>query len=272
VATASSIEGSFNFRDTGGTPLAAGGLTREGVLYRSDALSGLTARGLEQLAATPVGVIVDFRTPMERMMAPDRLPATRPFRVVELALLEGALTGFAQQAMQAGAQSGDPDAAAAAVGEALAQLPSLGELYVSMLEHGGTAFAELARLVGGTGDAPDEADAVLVHCTAGKDRTGVAIALLLDAAGATREAVIADYASSEANLSGAWAESMFTMITAMGVPRTAELDALVAATPAAAITRALDWVDGEHGGSAAYLRTGGLTEAELAALRARLVD
>ena len=98
--------------------------------------------------------------------------------------------------------------------------------------------------------------AVLVHCTAGKDRTGVAIALLLDAVGAERTAVIGDYASSEANLSGAWAERMFTMIAAMGVPRTAALDELIAATPAAAIAEALAWVDREHGGSAGLPRLG----------------
>ena len=59
---------------------------------------------------------------------------------------------------------------------------------------------------------------MLVHCTAGKDRTGVAIALLLDAVGAERDAVVADYAASEANLSGAWADRMFAMIDAMGIP------------------------------------------------------
>ena len=265
MATASSIEGSFNFRDTGGMPLTSGGATRSGVLYRSDALSGLTPAGLEQVAATDIGVIVDFRTPMERMMAPDRLPASRAFRVVELALLEGALSGLAQQAMQAGAPGGDPDAAAAAVGAALAQLPSLGALYVSMLTHGAEAFAELARLVA------TEDSAVLVHCTAGKDRTGVAIALLLDAVGAERDAVVADYAASEANLSGAWADSMFAMIDAMGVP-IPTLDELIAATPPAAIEEALAWVDREHGGSAAYLRSGGLTGAGLAGLRRRLTD
>ncbi len=265
---ATSLEGAFNFRDTGGTPLASGGTTPSGVLYRSDALSGLTPAGLEQLAATGIGVIVDFRTPIERMMAPDRLPATRAFRVVELALLEGALTGLAQQAMQAGAQEGDPDAAAAAVQEALVRLPSLGSLYVSMLTHGAEAFAEVARLVARADDS--DAAAVLVHCTAGKDRTGVAIALLLDAVGAERTAVIDDYTSSEANLSGAWAERMFTMIAAMGVPRTAALDELIAATPAAAIAEALAWVDREHGGSAAYLGSGGLSDLELAALRSRL--
>ncbi|HYI51767.1 MAG TPA: tyrosine-protein phosphatase [Microbacterium sp.] len=267
---AASLDGSFNFRDTGGMPLRDGGSTRAGVLYRSDALSGLTPTGLEQLATTSIGVIVDFRSPIERMMAPDRLPATRPFRVVELALLEGALTGLAQQAMQAGAQAGDPDAAASAVQHALAQLPRIGELYVSMLTHGGAAFAELARLVAAPDDVPQDAAAVLVHCTAGKDRTGVGIALLLDAVGADRDAVIADYTSSEANLSGAWAERMFAMISAMGVPRSPELDALVAGTPASAIAEAFEWIDGEHADSAAYLRSNGVTVAELDALRRRL--
>jgi protein-tyrosine phosphatase len=264
---AASLEGSFNFRDTGGMPLREGGSTRAGVLYRSDALSGLTDRGLEDLASTDIGVIVDFRTPMERGMAPDRLPPARSVRIVELPLLEGALAGMAQHAMTA-AQSGDPDAAAAAVSDALAQLPSLAALYVSMLTHGAPAFAELARLVAAADH--EDAEAVLVPCTAGKDRTGVAIALLLDAVGADRAAVVADYTASEARLEGAWADGMFAMIALMGVPRTPALDELVAGTPAAAIEAALAWVDREHGGSAAYLRSGGLTDDELAALRRRL--
>ena len=57
---------------------------------------------------------------------------------------------------------------------------------------------------------------------------------------------------------------MFAMIDAMGVPRTPTLDELVTATPPAAIAEALAWVDREHGGSAAYLRSGG---SPIAALR-----
>jgi len=253
------IDGLQNFRDTGGTPLTSGGATRPGVLYRSEALSTLTPRGVEQLAATDIGVIADFRTDLERAMAPDLLPESRTFQVVALPLLEGAMTGFAQAA--------DPDAAQQAVAAALSQLPGLGDLYVSMLEHGAASFAEVARLTASsTDDAPT---AVLVHCTAGKDRTGVAVALVLDAVGAERSAVVADYAASAERLAGPWAERMRGLITSMGVPLTPELDALVTATPAGAIEQALAWVD-EQGGSAAYLRSGGLTDAELDALRARL--
>lgn len=257
------IAGLQNFRDTGGTPLAGGGATRTGVLFRSEALSALTAEGVDQLAATDIGVIADFRTPMERSMAADVLPTSRPFRVVELPLLEGALTGMAQQAPVAD----DPDAAAAAIALALSQLPTLGDLYVSMLEQGAASFAELARLVAVSSEEPPTA--VLVHCTAGKDRTGVAVALLLDAVGADRDAVVADYASSEGNLAGPWAERMRAMVGAMGVPLTPAVDALLTGTPASAIEQALVWTDA-RGGASAYLGSGGLTDDELDRLRARL--
>lgn len=257
------IDGLQNFRDTGGTPLADGGATRSGVLYRSEALSALTLDGLAQLAETDIGVIADFRTAIERSMAADQLPDSRRFRIVELPLLEGALTGMAQQAPIAD----DPDAAASAIATALSQLPTLGDLYVSMLGQGAASFAELARLVAAATDDPPTA--VLVHCTAGKDRTGVAVALLLDSVGADRAAVVADYSSSAANLAGPWADRMRAMVTGMGVPLTPPVDALLTGTPPEAIEQALAWVD-EHGGSAAYLRSGGLTEDELAALRARL--
>lgn len=258
------IEGLQNFRDTGGTPLRDGGETRSRVLYRSEALSALTPAGLDSFAATDIGVIADFRTGAERGMAADLLPDSRPFTVVELPLLEGALTGMAQQAPIAD----DPDAAKAAIAAAVSRIPALGDLYVSMLGQGAASFAQLARLVAAATDDPPTA--VLVHCTAGKDRTGVAVALLLEAVGADRSAVVADYSSSAANLAGPWADRMRAMVTAMGVPLTPAVDTLLTGTPPAAIEQALTWVDAQ-GGAASYLQSGGLTGDELAALRLRLV-
>jgi protein-tyrosine phosphatase len=255
------IEGLVNFRDTGGTPVSGGLLTRSGVLYRSAALNAHTDTGLTQLAATPIGVIADFRTEIEQRLAPDRVPATRAFDTVTLSLLEGALP---QPAIGA-----DGAAPPESVALALTQLPTLGDLYVSMLSHGAEVFAQLARLVIASRD--DEPTAVLVHCTAGKDRTGVSVALLLDAVGAERDALVTDYASSQANLAGPWAEGMLGMVAAMGVPITPELRALVTETPPSAIEQALAWIDAEHGSSLAYLRSGGLASVELDLLRERLV-
>lgn len=107
----STIEGLYNFRDTGGLPLAAGGATRPGVLYRSDALSAVTDAGLTALAQTSIGVVVDFRTPAERTTAPDRLPPSRPFRTVDLSILEGAMADMAAEFLGPDA-SRDPDAIA----------------------------------------------------------------------------------------------------------------------------------------------------------------
>ena len=267
------LDGLQNFRDLGGLPLAAGGSVRSDVLYRSEGLIGLTDTGVADLSASPIGVIVDFRTPMEQAAAPDRLPADRALEVVELSVLEGALTGAAGAAARA---DGPIDTGAAK--QILATLPRLSELYVQMLEHGATSFAEASRRVAtaGVNEAPRDAasvdgnaSAVLIHCTAGKDRTGVAVALVLDAVGVDRDAVIADYAVSERNLAGPWADRMLAGIEQMGAPLTPGIRELVTGTPPAAIAQALSWLD-ERGGSAAYLKSGGLTDAELDALRTGL--
>lgn len=259
-----SVDGLYNFRDTGGMPLSGGGSTRAGVLFRSDALTGLTPQGEEQLAATPVGVIVDFRTPQERESGPDRIPASRPFRSVELSILQGAVAEMAKDFLGDGATTPSPEAISAA----MTQLPTIDELYIGMLQGGASAFAQVARLIGAsTDDAPT---AVLVHCTAGKDRTGVAAALMLSAVGAEREAVVADYASSQRNLAGPWADGMVHMVESFGIPMTPAFHTLLTGTPPEAMETALDWVAANHGDAAGYLASGGLTDDELGALRARL--
>ena len=256
------IDGTYNARDTGGLPLTGGGRTRQGVLYRSDALHTATDDGLETLSASPIGTIVDFRTEDERRDAPNRLPADRPVRVRELSLLEGAMTG-APAAPSRGAEPMDENAMRAL----LARIPSLSALYTSMLEHAAPAFAEVARLIAVPEDPAHPA--VLVHCSAGKDRTGVATALMLDAAGVERAAIVADYTSSQDNLAGEWADRMLTRAETWGVPMVPAITDLVTATPRAAIEAAFAWID-ERGGSAAYLLGGGLTPVELDGLRERI--
>ena len=256
------IEGLYNFRDTGGLPLTAGGTTRTGVLFRSAALGALTPNGLDELAATDIGVVVDFRTQSERSAAPDRIPHSRPFQVVNLSLLQGAMSDMTRGLAPSGAVPNQEQ-----ITEALKMIPTLGDLYTGMLKDGAAQFTEVARLIAaGTDDAPS---GVLVHCTAGKDRTGVATALMLEVAGVEREAVVEDYAASAAHLAGPWADGMLSQITAAGIPLTPALQTLVTGTPPEAIEQALAWVDEHHGGAAGYLRSGGIGDAELQTLGAR---
>lgn len=234
-------------------PLAGGGRTKPGVLYRSDALSNLTPQGLQQLSGSGISVIVDYRTPAEAQMAPDRLPVSVEFTKVNLPLLEGAFTGTAQEAMQRAGLH--PEAAARAVQAALDRLPDLGEVYTGMLQHGAPEFAATARAI------TSAQGSTLVHCTAGKDRAGVSIALVLDAVGVEQDAVIADYEQSERSLAGEWSERMLGMVASMGVPVNEQIVALVTRAPADAVRTALAWVQEHHGSSAGYLRSGGLTGA-----------
>lgn len=257
------LEGTYNFRDTGGIPLTSGGSIRPGILFRSDALSGLTPSGLEEFAATPVGVVVDLRTPQEREISPNRIPTTRSMQSVDLSILAGSM---AQMASSLLGNDGSPsEAAIARLDE---ELPALADLYTAILQSGASAFAEVARYIARSTD--DSETAVLVHCTAGKDRTGVATALMLEAAGAERDAIVADYASSQQYLAGEWADSMLRMISSAGLPITPKLRALITETSPDAIDRALTWVDEGFGGVTGYLASGGLTDAELAGLRTRL--
>jgi hypothetical protein len=120
------------------------------------------------------------------------------------------------------------------------------------------------RLLGGSDAGP-----ALVHCAAGKDRTGVLLALVLDAVGVERAAVIADYA-----LSAQHVEAMFRRWTAaagLEMP-----DDLTPHLPRAeVIATVLARLDDEHGrdgrgGAVGWLRANGLDDASLARLRARL--
>ncbi|GAA4518647.1 hypothetical protein GCM10023160_01130 [Brachybacterium paraconglomeratum] len=285
----SMFPGTFNARDVGGLPLVGGGTVRAGVLLRSDALATLTDEGLALLER--VGTVVDLRTPQERETAPNRLPAAGVIRVLERPLLEGAIAQMAEgsagvmaQLASAGPDTGpgaDPGAGPSAemLEQLRAKIPTLATLYSSMLEHGATVFADCARAVAAPAASDPQTEdsqavgsprgAVLLHCTAGKDRTGVAIALLLTAAGVEREAIVADYTRSQSELAGPWAERMLEGMRRAGVPPLPEIEQLMVSTPTSAIEVALTEVDA-RGGSAAYLRSGGLREEELALLRSRL--
>lgn len=260
----SELPGTVNFRDLGGLP-TAGEPTAYGVMFRSDALHALTPAGEAELAASGIGVIVDLRTPIERDLAPDRRPAARRIPDVHLPLLEGAMSHIVGEALEARAL-GDHSALGRAAEAAMSNLPTLGEMYGQMLDHGASPFAQVARLIAHPADA--EHPGVLIHCTAGKDRTGVCTAVILDAVGVERAAIVADYAASQQNLSGPWMDAMTHSIERFGVTVTPPLAELIGGSPAEAIEQALARVDA-GGGSAAYLQAGGLTDTELTALRER---
>lgn len=99
--------------------------------------------------------------------------------------------------------------------------------------------------------------AVLVHCTAGKDRTGIVVALALSAVGVDRSLVVADYARSQDYLDGVWLKGMLALIARHGVDETPELRMLLGGSPPEVLEGVLDLIDERHGSVRQYLLAGG---------------
>jgi protein-tyrosine phosphatase len=163
-----------NFRDIGGLPLASGGRTRVGRLYRAPRLTGLSAVDLDALDGRGVAAIVDFRGVAEAAAAPI---------VVSPALLERRAS-FAIEP-QAGARIRLAEANGG-ISHEIAHAIMVESYRAYVTDHART-YARFIRLVAAA-EGP-----VVFHCSAGKDRTGFGAALLLAALGVTPDAIMADY-------------------------------------------------------------------------------
>ena len=235
------IEGTHNFRDVGGYP-AAGRITRRGQLYRSDALNGVTATGAADLAMLRIGIVVDLRTELE--LAQDHSADVLPGALrVHLPIHGGSRRSIME---------GDH--------------VSLEKLYLHVLEDSGWSLAAAVSVIAESGQTP-----VLVCCTAGKDRTGLVVALALEAAGVDREAVVADYMQSALNLDGDWMDQTLSFMVSNGVPISPALFEMIGGSPDRAMSRVLSALDKQYGTVAGYLRAHGLLEESLEALHEKLV-
>ncbi|WP_309101888.1 tyrosine-protein phosphatase [Microbacterium sp.] len=229
------VEGVTNVRDVGGMP-AAGGRIRSGVLLRSGQLSGATASGADALRAR-VKHIVDLRDSEEVAAEPTEIPGPD---TTHLPLFLGSVRSFFEADT------------------------SLDDLYVHLLEESGERLVAAIRII--AQGAP-----TLVHCTVGKDRTGVTVALALAAVEADRDAIIADYALTESQLPAERSQRIAAYIRAHH-PEAVHAVALATQSPAEVMRALLERVDERWGCAAGYLRANGMSDAELAALRETLVE
>ncbi|MBS0578268.1 MAG: tyrosine-protein phosphatase [Proteobacteria bacterium] len=225
------LEGSRNFRDLGGYVSACGRRVRYGQLFRSGTLAHLTADGQRSLAELGVRTICDLRTTGERLSEPT---ATMPRTVRTVAwdyeLDRGAVIGAIIQA--------DPQPAGVRA--------AIMEFYRTAPEDFAGRFAHIFRLL------LDDGAPLALHCTAGKDRTGVAAALLLSALGVDRPQVIHDYAlSSETDFSRIVGEgASWQFLQRLPAPVRAPL---FAAEPAY-IEASFAAIEHQHGSLERYLR------------------
>jgi hypothetical protein len=170
-------DGCVNVRDLGGLPTTDGGRTRRGMIVRGGVPRDLTAAGWQPLVQHGIALVIDLRA--EEELDPDR-PLPPPLPVVRVPLM------------------GERDDEY--IAEIVALLQDVDDevdryrvWYVHTLERHRARFAEALQAIADAGEGT-----VLIHCAAGKDRTGLLTALLLRLAGVSTEHVADDYAESEA--------------------------------------------------------------------------
>jgi protein-tyrosine phosphatase len=233
-----------NFRDVGGTRTAAGGRIRAGVLYRSDA----PHPGDPQPpgAVWPPATVIDLRSEAEAL-------GEHPL----------AVAGSEVHSIPLMAEAGIVRLAA----EPPERDDGMAGLYRRTLARVGPQFASVARLTAASSGP------TLIHCTAGKDRTGLVVAVLLSAVGVDREEIVADYARTQANMPWVLERIASTPGLEDGpelVRRVAERQPEILTAPPAAMEAALDALQ-ESGGARGWLTEHGLSDSELEQLRDRLL-
>lgn len=236
------IAGTYNLRDAGGYS-CDGGTVRNGRLFRSDALHALNDEGRESLGDIGIRHIIDLRHADEREQAPNAVGG------FEIQLHECPIVDAASSRRQATTSV------------------SLADVYNAFANDFASNLIGAVRIVAAVADEP-----VLVHCTAGKDRTGLVIALILAAVGVAQSDIVADYSRSEEYLRGEWTDAMLAKYTEQFGTLTPEVTELVSASPATVIDSLLTRIVAEHGSIPLYLSAHGLTDDESNALRTALVE
>ncbi len=234
---ASSPDALVNLRDLGGLPTDSQEMTKSGIVYRSDA-PHLGDRAPDGMAQWPPAAVVDLRDAADEDLADH--PLGSRCALYRIPLLENLRSAPGDNTWM-----------------------SLGDMYVDILERASTRLLELFRVAVNT-DGP-----VLIHCAAGKDRTGVASAVLLRAAGVRSDAIVADYVRTDRNMTQVLARLRVEPVLPPGVDDDTIRELISA--PAEAIEAVLARLDKGPDGAAGWLCERGATLDEVTRWKRRFL-
>lgn len=251
------LTGIHNFRDYGGYPVAGGGRVRAGVLYRSGQHRDATAADLAAVDALSLGTVIDLRGDSERRHYPC---ARGPEFAAAVLFAEGETAGAGGAAHAVAAREiASVDDAHAAMIDLYRFMPHRPNLQLVFRHY----FQALA----------DRDGAHLIYCFAGKDRTGLAVALLHLLLGVRRDDAMADYLlTNTAGNSAARIAAGTESIRRKRPDATDEQIAKLMGVDAAYLDAALEVIASEWGGAENYLRMAlGIDDAAIARIRTRLI-
>jgi len=252
------FEGINNFRDLGGYPAADGKHVRWGVLYRAGNLGEASRADQQGLQRLNLFALVDFRSKQERDDAPDQLPEGHSFEVMNLPMLDAgnnAMFNQVKQAMDSGDYSAlDPNAIMTQAYRSFA---------TTFTPQYAAFFDELVTADGRP---------VVWHCTAGKDRTGFASAVLLRLLGVPEDVIYRDYMASGDSELRARRTSMMMLKLTKGEEAEEKVSVLLGVRESW-LRASFQAIDEQYGSFDNYLRDGlGLSADKQARLRAQLLD
>ncbi|VVN68097.1 hypothetical protein PS726_00226 [Pseudomonas fluorescens] len=250
-----SMQGSANFRDLGGYLTEDGRRVRMGLLYRADELSRLSASDQAMLTELGVRRVVDFRGEVERQKAPDRLPAGIEFIPMPITVEAAAVKNLQQHILAA-------DNTAGAMSDLL-QL-AYRDFIVSYTP-------QLRQFMQGL--LTDQAYPQVFHCTAGKDRTGVAAALVLTAIGVPRATILQDYMTTNRLTHDSVKQQVDAMVARSGGQANREALTTLLQVQPAFLQSAYATIDQQYGSMDNYLTEGlGIGPAQRQVLRQKLLE
>ncbi len=173
------LEGTWNFRDIGGYRVADGRHVKWGLLYRAGALSKLTIHDQRTLHTLGIHAVCDLRSAEETGEAPDNLH-------------EYGGIDYRHMPVQADRDPSQRERLRTVLFERQKLAEFMPDVYTRVgLEHNAMLNGDILRLLADRDNLP-----AIIHCTAGKDRTGVVVALLLLLLGVPEQTIIADYSLS----------------------------------------------------------------------------
>lgn len=231
------VEGAYNLRDLGGYKTKDGRMTRWGVLFRADGLHKLSTDSQQDLVNRGVRTIIDLRNAHELVESKNVFADSEQVSYHNVSLINPATSS-------------------------LTQIRNLGDLYINLLETSQTELLRVFSLL-----AEGAIHGSLFHCAAGKDRTGVVSALLLDLANVPHETILEDYVLTNACITPIMDE--LRKGKPVNVPDEV-YESFLGCDPAY-MAALLSHLELRYGNAERYLLTIGVTEGQILALKEQLI-
>jgi protein-tyrosine phosphatase len=239
------FEGCFNFRDIGGYLNQEGKRIKKGIYFRAGRQDRMSDKDLSQLSDLKITTQIDLRRPDEVLEQGKGPLEAMGANYINIAVIP----------------EGGSDKLSRLVGDTRIS----GKRYLGYLEFGPTTWLRLFGILANEENLP-----VVLHCTAGKDRTGVSTAFLLSILGVSREVIEADYLLTNLDTER---QADFIEST-VGYPEGYDRETMisVAGVPKDAMKVFLDGLESKWGSAIEYLEKIGVTQEQMETIRTNFLE